>query len=150
LRNLPEVFGSWNSVFRRFRRCAKAGIIERLFPILLGDPDFTYACLDRRHNHPRPQARDGRKRGAVIERSRGGLTTKIAALVDALGNLAHILYLPGQRHDCVGAEALVGGIKVGALIADKGLDTDARRQELDARSATAVIPPKANRAADCM
>lgn len=73
------------------------------------------------------------------------MTTKIVALVDALGNLADFLLLPGQQHDSVGAEPLVDGIAVGALIADKGFDNDALRQELDARGATAVIPPKANR-----
>ncbi len=65
--------------------------------------------------------------------------------MDALGNLAHFLLLPGQRHDSVGANPLLDGIEIGALIADKGFDTDALRQELDARGATAVIPPKANR-----
>ena len=30
-RDLPEAFGSWNSVFRRFCRWAQAGIFERLF-----------------------------------------------------------------------------------------------------------------------
>ena len=68
------------------------------------------------------------------------------ALVDALGNLADFLLLPGQRHDSVGAEPLLEGLEIGALIADKGFDNDALRQELDARGATAVIPPKANRA----
>ncbi len=68
------------------------------------------------------------------------------ALVDALGNLADFLLLPGQRHDSVGADPLLEGLEIGALIADKGFDTDALRQELDARGATAVIPPKANRA----
>jgi transposase len=66
--------------------------------------------------------------------------------VDALGNLAHFLLLPGQRHDSVGAEPLLDGIEIGALIADKGFDNDVLRQELDARGATAVIPPKSNRA----
>jgi transposase len=81
----------------------------------------------------------------AIGRSRGGLTTKIVALVDALGNLAHFLLLPGQRHDSVGAQPLLEGVEIGALIADKGFDNDALRQELDARGATAVIPPKVNR-----
>jgi transposase len=66
--------------------------------------------------------------------------------VDALGNLAHFLLLPGQRHDSVGAEPLLDGVEIGALIADKGFDNDALRQELDARGATAVIPSKSNRA----
>jgi transposase len=54
-RDLPEAFGSWNSVFRRFRRWAQAGIIERLFQSLSGDPDFEYALIDgtiiRVHQH---------------------------------------------------------------------------------------------------
>jgi transposase len=62
--------------------------------------------------------------------------------VDALGNLAHFLLLPGQRHDSVGAEPLLDGIEIGALIADKGFDNDALRQELDARGATAVSRPR--------
>lgn len=63
-----------------------------------------------------------------------------------MGNLAHFLLPPGQRHDSVGAELLLGGIEIGALIADKGFDDDALRQELDAQGTTAAIPPKANRA----
>ena len=54
-RDLPELFGSWNSVFRRFRRWAQAGVFERLFQILSGDPDFEYALIDgtiiRVHQH---------------------------------------------------------------------------------------------------
>jgi transposase len=81
----------------------------------------------------------------AIGRSRGGLTTKIVALVDALGNLVRFVLLPGQRHDSVGAAPLLEGLAIEALIADKGFDMDWLRTELDERGATAVIPPKANR-----
>ena len=54
-RDLPEAFGCWNSVFRRFRRWAQAGLFERLFQILSGEPDFEYALIDgtivRVHQH---------------------------------------------------------------------------------------------------
>jgi transposase len=67
-RDLPEAFGSWNTVFRRFRRWAQAGVFERLFQILSGDPDFEYALLDgtiiRVHQHG-----TGAKGGLVIRRS---------------------------------------------------------------------------------
>ena len=113
-RDLPELFGSWNSVFRRFRRWAQAGVFERLFQVLSGDPDFEYALIDgtiiRVHQHG-----TGAKGGLVrqaIGRSRGGLTTKIVALVDALGNLVRFVLLPGQRHDSVGAEPLLEGIEI--------------------------------------
>jgi transposase len=77
------------------------------------------------------------------------LTTKILALVDALGNLARflllLLLLPGQRHDSVGVEPLISGLGFGALLADKAFDGDELRMELDRRGVMAVIPPKANR-----
>ena len=66
-RDLPEAFGSWNTVFRRFRRWAQAGVVERLFQSLSGDPDFEYALIDgtiiRVHQHG-----TGAKGGLVVRR----------------------------------------------------------------------------------
>ena len=45
-RDLPSVFGNWNSTFQRFRRWAKAGVFERVFKELSGEPDFEYAIID--------------------------------------------------------------------------------------------------------
>jgi transposase len=45
-RDLPAGFGHWNSVFRRFRRWAVAGVFERMFKALRDDPDFEYVIAD--------------------------------------------------------------------------------------------------------
>jgi transposase len=45
-RDLPADFGRWNSIFQRFRRWARAGVFERLFERLSGEPDFEYALID--------------------------------------------------------------------------------------------------------
>ena len=45
-RDLPPAFGNWNSQFRRFRRWANAGVFERLFNAISGDPDLEYALID--------------------------------------------------------------------------------------------------------
>ena len=147
-RDLPAAFGPWNSVWRRFRRWAQKGVFDHIFTALSGDPDFEYALIDgtivRVHQHGA-----GAKSGAhtqAIGRSRGGLTTKIVALVDALGNLARFVLLPGQRHDSIGVEPLISGIEFSALLADKAFDIDWIRAELNERGAMAVIPPKADRA----
>ena len=54
-RDLPERFGNWNSVARRFRRWADKGVLDRLFESLSGEPDFEYAIVDgtivRVHQH---------------------------------------------------------------------------------------------------
>ena len=45
-RDLQPVFGHWNSQFWRFRRWARAGVFERLFKAMSGDPDLEYALID--------------------------------------------------------------------------------------------------------
>ena len=84
-------------------------------------------------------------RGPAIGRSRGGLSTKIHALVDALGNPIDFFLTGGAAHDLVGADHLLPTIEVDTLIADKASDAEARDLEpLAAAGKTAVIPPRSN------
>jgi transposase len=79
-------------------------------------------------------------------RSKGGLSTKIHALVDALGNPLRFLLTPGQVHDLVGAGALLPQIAAGVLIADTAFDADDRViRRRAAAGQSAVIPPRRNR-----
>jgi len=54
-RDLGPCFGNWNSVFRRFRRWAKAGVWERIMAALVDEPDFESIIIDgtiiRAHQH---------------------------------------------------------------------------------------------------
>ncbi|WP_449233429.1 IS5 family transposase [Azospirillum doebereinerae] len=148
-RDLPEQFGNWNSVFQRFRRWAKGGVFERIFAALAGDGDFEYVIIDgtivRVHQHG--TGGKGGTQTQAIGRSRGGLTTKIVALVDALGTLVRFVLLPGQRHDSIGVVPVLEGVKFSALLADKAFDSDAIRALVAERGAVAVIPSKADRSA---
>jgi transposase len=47
--------------------------------------------------------------------------------------------------DCTQAAELIKGIEAQALIADKGYDTDAIVQQVQAAGMAVVIPPKSNR-----
>ena len=79
-------------------------------------------------------------------RSRGGLTTKIHALVDAEGRPIDIVLTPGQTHDSQPAPGLLEGMKQGAiLLADKAYDSNAIRERLRKINAWANIPTKKNR-----
>lgn len=73
------------------------------------------------------------------------MTTKIGALVDALGNLVRFVLLPGQRHDINSIDALLAGLSCAALIADKAFDSTALRERIAADGATAIIPPRDGR-----
>lgn len=148
-RDLPERFGTWKSVHQRFSRWAKTGVFERIFAMLASDRDNEYMMIDativRAHQH---SAGAVKKNGAqAIGRSRGGLSTKIHALVDALGNPANLRLTPGQDHDLAGAAALLENADPGALIGDKAYDADALIDTLKQRAITPVIPPRANRKA---
>lgn len=79
-------------------------------------------------------------------RSRGGLTSKIHALVDAEGRPVTLRLTAGQVADCREAEALIDALGEGdILLADKGYDSDAIRAKARERKAWANIPPKAYR-----
>ena len=79
-------------------------------------------------------------------RSRGGLTTKIHALVDAQGRPIKLSLTAGQKSDIEAAPGLIADIPAGAmLLADKGYDANGLREAVMARGAWANIPPKSNR-----
>jgi transposase len=73
------------------------------------------------------------------------LTTKVHALVDALGNPCNLMLTPGQDHDLTCAQPLLENAEPGALIGDKAYDADSLIDTLNQRAITPVIPPKANR-----
>jgi transposase len=81
----------------------------------------------------------------AIGRSRGGLTTKIHVVVDALGNPLVVSLTAGNVHDICQAESLLAQVKPKALLADKGYDADSFVTSLESRGIQVVIPPKSNR-----
>ena len=79
-------------------------------------------------------------------RSRGGLTTKIHALVDADGRPVKLVLTPGQTHDSQPALDMLEEMQKGAiLLADKAFDNDAIRKSVEDRNGWANIPAKSNR-----
>ena len=67
-RDLPEEFGDWNTVFKRFNYWSERGVFERIFAAISDDPDMEYAMIDativpvHRHGH-------GAKGGLKIRQS---------------------------------------------------------------------------------
>lgn len=79
-------------------------------------------------------------------RSRGGLTTKIHALVDANGLPILLKLTEGQAHDGRSAADMLAGIGDGQiLLADRGYDSDALRHTLKERGAWANVKPMPTR-----
>lgn len=88
-----------------------------------------------------------KKRGTdqAIGRSRGGLTTKIHTICDALGNLVELGITTGQNADITKAEPLLENIDPDAFLADKVYDAGRLINRLIQRGIIPVITPKRNR-----
>lgn len=145
--DLPDRYGRWKTVHRRFSRWCHAGVWERVFDALAADPDNRYLTIDSTIVRAHQQAVAG-KRGArdqALGRSRGGLTTKIHMLADALGRPLRFRITPGQAADIVSAADLLDGQKTKAVLADRAYDSNDLRDRIKAMKAQAVIPSKRNR-----
>ena len=79
-------------------------------------------------------------------RSRGGLTTKIHALVDADGLPVLLKLTPGQAHDGRSASDMLGGLGKGQiLLADRAYDSNALRRAMEEQGAWACVKPMTGR-----
>jgi transposase len=86
------------------------------------------------------------KDSRCMGRSRGGLTTKIHALVDAEGLPIDLKLTEGQAHDGRSAQDMLDAlVEDQILLGDRAYDSDAQRLSLEERGAWANIKPMPNR-----
>jgi transposase len=76
--------------------------------------------------------------------TKGGLNTKLTALVDSQGHAVELTLAPGNKNDVVAAQDLVlpQGKRV---VADKGYDSDRFRGMVEKAGSKHCIPPRARR-----
>jgi transposase len=147
-RDLPAYYGDFRVIHKRHMRWSRKGVWEKVFKTLASDADNEWAEIDativRAHQHSA-----GGKKGApeqeAIGRSAGGLSTKIHATTDALGNPTGFHLTPGQASDLDGADVLLPQVEADTVIGDKGYDAQERVIELlEKAGKTPVIPSKKN------
>lgn len=147
-RLLPDCYGSWRAIHSRFKNWSDKGIWEFIFKKLQDNPDMEYVMIDstivRAHASAAGYGKNSQKHEA-LGRSKGGFTTKIHALVDALGNPLEFILTPGQSHDITQAQTLTTGEVGVAVLADRGYDSDAFIKHIKNQGAAAIIPPRKNR-----
>jgi len=149
----PDV--AWSTVYAHFRRWTKEGILAELAQMLswesihlrrLGAMDSTHVKVHRSGCNPA-----GGQAVQAIGTSRGGLNTKLHAIVADNGEPLAMCFTGGNSHDNPQAQGLIQAIDtkagVATIIADRAYDANATRAAIEAAGCQACIPPKANRIA---
>ena len=147
-RDLPVNFGPYTTCYNRFVRWRRAGIWRQIMETLVAAHDKAVQMIDtsivRVHQHAACIARNKKQ---SMGRSRGGLTSKIhAVVVDTNGLPVRLGLTAGEAHDNRLALKLLSRLKLGAmLLADRGYDADWIRAVATTKGAWANIPPRCNR-----
>ncbi|MEP7457501.1 IS5 family transposase [Phyllobacterium sp. SB3] len=147
--DVPERYGPPTTCYNRFVRWRKKGVWDDILREVSKAFDGEIVMIDsscvRVHQHA-ATGKKGDVDDGCMGRSRGGLTTKIHAVVDAEGRPVELMLTAGQAHDSKMAEPMLGNIGRGTiLLADRAYDTDALRALAKAKGAWANIPAKRNR-----
>jgi len=99
-RDLPENYGPRTTCYNRFVRWRRAGVWDRIMDALAAGRDATVQMIDtsvvRVHQHGACIADNNHQ---DMGRSRGGLTSKIHAVVDTSGLPVHLALTLGEAHD---------------------------------------------------
>lgn len=146
-RDLPAHFGPWGSVYTRFRRWCAAGLFPRLLVLVakrakgeLRYIDCSHIKLHQDGANPR-----GGQAPQAIGRTKGGINTKLAAIVEGRGRAVALGLAEGQRHDLHAVEPLLACLRRRRAVGDKGFDADTFRTRLSQQRTRVCIPPKRSR-----
>lgn len=145
-RDLPQYFGKWNSIFKRFNDWSRLGKLNNIFRKLASEPDHEWHFVDgsivKAHQHSSGAA-FGEE--TAIGKSVAGNSTKIHLAVDAYGLPIDFTLTGGEVHDSKEAPKLLANLPSSDyVIADKGYDSDQLRIQITKIGATPVIPRKKN------
>jgi transposase len=146
-RDLPGVFGSWSSVYTRWRRWALSGIWSRMLSILARQAKGKLRAIDatflKVHQHGANPA--GGQAQHAIGRTKGGINTKLHAVVDGRGRALALVLTAGQAHELQAAPQLLARLRNVIIVGDKAYDSDGLAAQLRAQRCKVCIPSKVNR-----
>ncbi len=146
-RQLPKRYGPWQSVYARFAKWCNDGIWEEIFTVLSQDADMENLSIDSTCVKVHESSNGGEKtENKAVGRTKGGLNTKVHAIVDGLGNPVAFLLSPGNDNDSTHAVDLMDKTDITGsnLLGDKAYGTKEILAYINQHGAVAVIPPKSN------
>jgi transposase len=146
-RDLPKDFGPWQSVYTRFRRWTLSGLWEKLHQQIAEGAFGEIRSMDC--SHVKVHADGSNPRGGQQEqcmgKTKGGMNTKIAVVVDAIGRAVGVALDKGNTADLVACRPVEVALYGKMALADKGFDCAELRQRLVNTGAHVCIPPRVGR-----
>lgn len=141
-RDIPEHFGKWSSIYSRWRRWGACGLWEKILSTLgrqaRGSTRFADSTHVKVHQHGAGPV--GGQEAQAISQTKGGLNTKITALVDSFGRAVSLGLHCGSNNDVKAIEGHICRLRGRTLVADKGFDSDHVRQMISEAGGTHCIP----------
>ena len=146
-RDTPVIFGPWNSVYTRWRRWAHCGLWAKLLPILAKGARGKLRAVDATHIkvHQHGANPSGGHTLNAIGRTKGGLNSKLHAVVDGNGRALALVLTAGQVHELQAAPELLKSLRSVIVIGDKAYDSDQLANLLTNQDCQICVPAKANR-----
>ena len=147
-RELPSCYGKWRTIHKRYESWCRKSVWNQILEAISSNYDGESVMIDATIVRAHPCAagyEKGQHDREALGRSKGGFTTKIHAVVDALGQALKFSLTPGQRHDITQASYLIEGFENSNVIADKGYDSKNFIEQIEKQQCTPVIPPRSNR-----
>ena len=152
-RDLPECYGKWITVCRRFNRWSGNGAMERLFTALQEERiigvEIRVLAMDstsvKVHQHATGAPKKRPQSAGVF---RGGRNAKVRVASDSGSTLVEIHPGPGNEHDAAhGRRSMAApGAFMGAhLLMDRAYEGDSTRLLAESFGLMPVVPPKRNR-----
>ena len=144
-RDLPEVFGNPNSIFKKYCRWSNKDKLMKIFKILSENADHEWIFIDA--THVRAHQHSAGIPDQDISKSVGGNSSKIHLAVDSHGNPIEFIISDGTTHDVKVAPILVEQLDLTnteIVCMDKGYDSETLREQIKNKSAKANIPKKSN------
>jgi transposase len=150
-RALPAAFGSWNSIWKRFWRLSRSGVMEAFFQLLAETSKTAHLVqmLDSTvvRAHVSAAGAKGGQGNQALGHSRGGFSSKIHLKTDLDGLPIAFHLTGGEVHD---STQLATSLDIGpditprAAMTDKGYDSKSNRAACRQRGIIPVIPHRSS------
>ena len=125
-RDLPERYGSWQTVYSRFRKWIEDGILDNIFRVLSLEAELTELSIDASIVQAHQHSAGAKKGGHQTKLDTAVVEPAQKSMVDAYGYPVYFMISKGQRNDINYAIPLLDHVDTNGsnVLADRGYDSN--------------------------